>query len=878
MFHTNIPASSNGIQSIARYSHTPIIANICTFPFLSRELNGEQIKMTASLVFKKVSDEDLLKDYTCKLQTVTGPLTFVTISLSQKHSPSYVPRALGIVGFVLMTLAVVVYVRFTMIKQAYCETTECLLYSAAGDHDGESVCSRSPTEIYVKAGEMMALNCNLNGEENHRDAELIWTSPTSQEMDQTPNMSSAEQRHRDLLVHGRSLVILNATANHQGNYSCSLGNTSSQLWFRLRVCTKQSRGCEQRSHYPKICYTREACTLYCPDVYTPAAITLNITSNGVIWYKEGESTPKASYFSSVEKKDDGVYTCTRSYLYYGKIYNMTFTLVLDIQPKGKKNTYPPYVYFCVLNKSLCKMFPPFLHPEKPVNYPVITSPRSGVIHVNLGSPKVIDCKALMYSDFDQVFWFISNSTGINGEQKKITASLVFKKVSDEDLLKNYTCKLQTVTGSSTNVTISLSQNHCQHCVGNGFDSGILKLWRHIFVISLSISSDKTLLFVCIDEKSYDAFLMCYKSDTDAGLNEDDRMCLESVLEERLAVAEAVLDCIEESRTVLLVPSSPDTGPGSGLLSAIHAALVEWQTRLVFIKTEKTEVLRSGSFPEALQILSEAGACVTWKGMRSMPLSSPFWKQLPRYSTAALQSCGGGDLHDAMHTVFEPAQAEGVVQDWRSGSRFFLYLHMVGRSSVGCSTAEESSVVLELDIGGKVPCPGLNCSNNTELHKPVSYCQNRDSCVDETGRLHLCEVYREDTGVFFCDRKIIDSRRAVNVTAARKCVCVVCVCCVCVCVCVFAFTHSKIDDNTEMCDFISQTAEPPSDPPRVVKPYGNVTQEVELATETNVSRAAIIEKVTLQHLNHTYTRIAKNSVGNCTGTIKLKKKIKDTHDF
>ncbi|KAI9519640.1 hypothetical protein NQZ68_025775 [Dissostichus eleginoides] len=307
------------------------------------------------------------------------------------------------------------------------------------------VCPRNPRVIYVKAGEMVALNCTLNGEDNHRDAELIWTSPPSQEMDQTPKMSSAEQRHSDLLVHGRSLEILNATANHQGNYSCSLGNTSSQLWFRLRVCTKQSRGCEQRSHYPKICYTQEACTLYCPDVNTPAAITLNITSNGVIWYKEGESTPKASYFSSVEKKNDGVYTCTRSYLYYGKIYNMTFTVVLDIQTK-----------------------------EKPVKYPVITSPRSGVIHVNLGSPKVIDCKALMYSDLDEVFWFSSDSfvetnssfpvfsnytKELNGEEIKMTASLVFKKVSDEDLLKNYTCKLQTVTGRPTSVTISLSQKH-----------------------------------------------------------------------------------------------------------------------------------------------------------------------------------------------------------------------------------------------------------------------------------------------------------------------------------------------------------------------------------------------------------------------------------
>lgn len=41
-----------------------------------------------------------------------------------------------------------------------------------------------------------------------------------------------------------------------------------------------------------------------------------------------------------------------------------------------------------------------------------------------------------------------------------------------------------------------------------------------------------LLVVCLDGKSYDAFLMSYKSETDAGLNEDDRKWLERVLEER----------------------------------------------------------------------------------------------------------------------------------------------------------------------------------------------------------------------------------------------------------------------------------------------------------------------------------------------------------
>ena len=44
-------------------------------------------------------------------------------------------------------------------------------------------------------------------------------------------------------------------------------------------------------------------------------------------------------------------------------------------------------------------------------------------------------------------------------------------------------------------------------------------------------SNDTAVVVCLDGKSYDAFLMCYKSDTDAGLNEGDRSWLRTVLEE-----------------------------------------------------------------------------------------------------------------------------------------------------------------------------------------------------------------------------------------------------------------------------------------------------------------------------------------------------------
>lgn len=43
--------------------------------------------MTASLVFREVSAEDLSKRYTCKLESERPPSTFVTITLEQKGAP-----------------------------------------------------------------------------------------------------------------------------------------------------------------------------------------------------------------------------------------------------------------------------------------------------------------------------------------------------------------------------------------------------------------------------------------------------------------------------------------------------------------------------------------------------------------------------------------------------------------------------------------------------------------------------------------------------------------------------------------------------------------------------------------------------------------------
>lgn len=75
------------------------------------------------------------------------------------------------------------------------------------------VCSQRLTEVKVMASEMVALCCPLN-------TPTIWIHYAAQAKDLS-GMSMEEQRQMGVVVHERNLVILRASAWHQGNYSCS---------------------------------------------------------------------------------------------------------------------------------------------------------------------------------------------------------------------------------------------------------------------------------------------------------------------------------------------------------------------------------------------------------------------------------------------------------------------------------------------------------------------------------------------------------------------------------------------------------------------------------------------------------------------------------
>nr|XP_046247528.1 interleukin-18 receptor accessory protein-like isoform X2 [Scatophagus argus] len=223
------------------------------------------------------------------------------------------------------------------------------------------------------------------------------------------------------------------------------------------------------------------------------------------------------------------------------------------------------------------------------------------------------------------------------------------------------------------------------------------------------------------------------------------------------------------------------------------------------------------------------------------------------------------------------------------SNLTFHLQVIQKKSLRHTDAEKSSKYLLVGEGGKIPCPGLSSNDNTNVtwykgDKLVSQ-QRRASC-EVNGTLNICKVRESDTAEYFCDRQIMEQgvkwifRRTVNVT---------------------------------VIPFVT-----PSSSPRIIYPLDNMTEEVVLGQshtleckvyfpfeihfspevgwymdfggnmqnmstlqqqekitlqEFKVTQMATIKEVTQQHLDSTYTCLARNTVGTRTVTVKLKEKNK-----
>ncbi|XP_055088524.1 interleukin-18 receptor 1-like [Periophthalmus magnuspinnatus] len=468
-------------------------------------------------------------------------------------------------------------------------------------------------KICIKSGDTVALQCP------GKRSNVTWSHPHN------------GNNHVDLLNIEGMLVLLRASEDQQGNYSCS--HSVYNKTFDLRVFTTLIGDCENVTQHRKACYNGLACTLNCPTINTPP-------NTSVTWQQNNRtlSNNEKYYFQSVKETDQGVYICVRSFPFRGRLYNTTFTMTLGLK-----------------------------HTETNKNEGIISPDPDEVFFVDLGSPLVINCTALIFLDFTEIYWKISDlsintsdslrvKTSFSKENmdegQKMTASLIFKEVYEEDVSAVFTCILESVSQEPISVNITLAQKEPRSYVAVAVTAVVIPVVMAIFVliyikyrIHITLFLRDTLMcnIRASDEKSFDAFIMYYMSEQGSGFSGDDMRTLQSVLVDQFgyslclfdrdvvpgkAVADAVLECVDQSRAVVLVPGSPDLSYESALLSAIHEALVERQTHLVFIKNKHTKKTDTGLQSDTLQLLTDMGHCIIWES--SLAPSSFFWKQLRYY--------------------------------------------------------------------------------------------------------------------------------------------------------------------------------------------------------------------------------------------------------
>lgn len=79
----------------------------------------------------------------------------------------------------------------------------------------------------------------------------------------------------------------------------------------------------------------------------------------------------------------------------------------------------------------------------------------------------------------------------------------------------------------------------------------------------------------------------------------------------------------------------------------------------------------------------------------------------------------------------------------SGSNLSFHLQVVEKNSLKCFYTEESSKILTVGAGGEIPCPGLNCSDNTnvkwyQVKGEVRYtCEQDIPFQNETSKAQVC---------------------------------------------------------------------------------------------------------------------------------------------
>ncbi|XP_009984237.1 PREDICTED: interleukin-18 receptor 1 [Tauraco erythrolophus] len=478
-----------------------------------------------------------------------------------------------------------------------------------------------------------------------------------------------------------------AELSDSGNYSVTHSNGKQnftiQKWT-LNVLERNKSSCFNINHLTtEIKNAGTGHSLKCSD--------LSVNENdSVTWYKDCENyeneTERELDFKTLTVQHSGIYTCKILISHEGKIYHSTNTIKLIVEEDA-----PEAVTLEIVG-------------------------RDEEIETEIGREEILNCTGFLgyhMREDASLYWLINQTfpekcTGIPenepsiceeefkklqlGNKFYVTRLLRIKKVTDEDMLHNFTCMLQADERTQIKI-VKLKKGNTQDLPVHIFTAGMVLavLFPCVAVAAVFVCVmfriDLVLFYrnICRrddtagDGKEYDAFVS-YLKDCISPTEEEREFALKilpMILEENFgyklciferdvspggAVVDDIHSFIEKSRRLIIILSQNYISDRAiyELESGLHKALVERKTKIIVI--EYMPISDYNFLPESLSLLPSKRV-VKWKKDKSLPMNSRFWKNL-RY----LMPAKPNKINTKGHSNNLDLGSEGA-QPWVEGCDF-----------------------------------------------------------------------------------------------------------------------------------------------------------------------------------------------------------------
>ncbi|XP_065533828.1 interleukin-18 receptor 1 isoform X2 [Lathamus discolor] len=382
-----------------------------------------------------------------------------------------------------------------------------------------------------------------------------------------------------------------------GNYSVIHSNGKQNLTIQkwtLNVLERNKSSCFNKNHLTtEIKSAGTGHSLKCSDL----SVSEN---NSITWYKDCKNyeneTELELDFETLTVQHSGIYTCKILISHEGKIYHSTNTIKLVVEEDA-----PEVVTLEIVG----------CHEE---------------IETEIGKEEILNCTGFLgyYMPEDaSLYWLINQEfpekcTGIPGtdpsiceeEFKKlqlgnkfyVTRLLQIKKVTDEDMNRNFTCMLQADERTQTKI-VKLKKD------GKEYDAFVSYL--------------KDCISPTEDEREFALKILPMILEENFGY----KLCIfERDVSPGRAVVDDIHSFIDKSRRLIIILSQNYISDRAiyELESGLHKALVERKTKIILI--EYMPISDYSFLPESLSLLPSKRV-VKWKKDKSLHVNSRFWKNL-----------------------------------------------------------------------------------------------------------------------------------------------------------------------------------------------------------------------------------------------------------